>query len=146
MYSEFSEAFDLAAGRDLYSNPSDYGWEPHQVTTEDGFILTLFKIFKRDSVSQSQPVLWQFPGVTLGGDETGYFQFAENFPTHSKMHMLSIVDLGFEVWTNSFRGTRYNQQHLSITNPAEYWDFTYDELADYDMPVVVDYVYNQSGQ
>ena len=61
------------------------------------------------------------------------------------MHLLSIVDEGFEVWTNSFRGTLYNQQHLSITNPGEYWDFTYDELADYDMPLVVDYVYNQSG-
>ena len=51
MYKEFSDAFEEATQRDFYSDPLEYAWEPHEITTEDGYILTLFRIFKRNSAS-----------------------------------------------------------------------------------------------
>ena len=39
-YSEFAESIEPWA--------DEYGWEPHEVTTDDGYILTLFKMFRRD--------------------------------------------------------------------------------------------------
>ena len=57
-----------------------------------------------------------------------------------------MIDMGFDVWTCAFRGTEYNQGHVSLsTSSFEYWDFSFDEQADYDLPAAVDYVYKQGN-
>ena len=78
----------------------------------------------------------------LGVDELYYFETAAVFPDNTKLQILNVVDLGFDVWTNSFRGSRYNQRHVTLDNQsAEFWNFSLDEFAAYDLPKAVDYVY-----
>ena len=56
------------------------------------------------------------------------------------------MDLGYEWWTNSFRGTRYNSGHVTLDpDSEEYWDFTMIEMAAYDTPAALDYIYEQNG-
>ena len=65
------------------------------------------------------------------------------------MALLNAVDLGFDVWTNAYRGSKYNQKHLTLDqyeNPEQYWNYSMNEQADYDMPAAVDYVYKQNDE
>ena len=56
------------------------------------------------------------------------------------------MDLGYELWTNSFRGKRYNRGHVTLDpDSEEYWDFTIMELAAFDTPAALDYIYEQNG-
>ncbi|CAN0897088.1 Triacylglycerol lipase 2 [Linum grandiflorum] len=45
------------------------------------------------------------------------------------------------------RGTKYSRGHTSLsTDEKGYWDWSWDELVNYDLPATVDYVHNQTGQ
>ena len=72
------------------------------------------------------------------------------FPNNTgrKPHIFSMMDLGFEFWTNSFRGGRYNRGHVTLDaeeDVEEYWDFSMYELAAYDTPAALDYIYDHNG-
>ncbi|GAU24572.1 hypothetical protein TSUD_149130 [Trifolium subterraneum] len=89
-----------------------------KVTTEDGYILSLQRMPARLSGKKADkpPVLIQH-------------------------------DSGFDVWLVNGRGTKYSTMHTSLSpNDKAYWDWSWDELANYDLPASVQYVYNQTGQ
>jgi hypothetical protein len=48
---------DWALAMADYEN--EYGWEPYEVVTEDDYILTIFKVFKRGYTGQTESVLFQ---------------------------------------------------------------------------------------
>ncbi|MCH94377.1 triacylglycerol lipase 2-like [Trifolium medium] len=58
-----------------------------------------------------------------------------------------LADSGFDVWLVNGRGTKYSTMHTSLSpNDMAYWDWSWDELANYDLPASVQYVYNHNGQ
>ncbi|KAH8483886.1 hypothetical protein H0E87_028337, partial [Populus deltoides] len=58
-----------------------------------------------------------------------------------------LADQGFDVWISNTRGTRFSNRHLSLqVNQQGYWNWSWDELAKFDLPAVFDYVYNETGQ
>ena len=64
----------------------------------------------------------------------------------SKPWVLRLVDEGYDMWMQNFRGTKYSQQHVSLENTSfEYWDFSVEELGLYDTPAVIDVVYEHNG-
>ena len=69
-YANFDRAFTFATTRDMYSVPYEYAWEPHEITTEDGYIITLFRLFKRDSPRPDNIVMYNFE---VGFSETRLF-------------------------------------------------------------------------
>ena len=136
--------FTLATTKDIYADPFEYAWEPHEVTTEDGYILTLFRIFKRDSPHPDNIVVYNFD---LGFDETTLLEtYVDFLPSNQKIQLFNIIDMGFDVWTNAFRGPQYNQGHVTLsTDSFEYWNFSLDEQGLYDLPAAVDYIYKQGN-
>lgn len=52
-----------------------------------------------------------------------------------------LADFGYDIWLVNVRGTEFskNHQHLGTTSP-KYWKFSYDEIARYDLPAVIDHV------
>uniref|UniRef100_A0A2H8TPU1 Lipase 3 n=2 Tax=Melanaphis sacchari TaxID=742174 RepID=A0A2H8TPU1_9HEMI len=56
-----------------------------------------------------------------------------------------LVNNGYDVWLGNFRGNLYskNHTHLNISDP-EYWKFSIDEWAYYDVPAMMDYVCNNT--
>lgn len=49
--------------------------------------------------------------------------------------------LGYDVWLGNNRGTYSKNAHVVYNaNDPEFWDFTIDELARFDLPAMVDYV------
>ncbi|MFS7995287.1 putative triacylglycerol lipase [Helianthus anomalus] len=60
---------------------------------------------------------------------------------------LVLADNEFDVWIVSSRGTKYSRDHAYLKPEDEaYWDWTWDELAAYDLPATFQYVHGQTGQ
>lgn len=121
-----------------------YTCQEHQVTTEDGYILGLQRIpFGRSgnnsTADQKLPVLLQH-GITM--DAAAWLL---NPPDQALAFILA--DKGFDVWLANARGTESSRGHKSLrTNDPAYWDWTWDQLAAYDLPAFFNYVNNQTGQ
>jgi lysosomal acid lipase/cholesteryl ester hydrolase len=49
---------------------------------------------------------------------------------------------GFDVWLANSRGNKYSRDHTHY-NPdtdAEFWNFSFIEMAMFDLPAMVDYI------
>lgn len=118
-----------------------YTCEEHKVTTEDGYILSLQRIpaGRSGKKADKPPVLIQH----------GIFCDARIWLFNSPEESLGfiLVDSGFEVWLVNGRGTKYSTMHTSLSpDDMAYWDWSSDELAIYDLPASIQYVYNHTGK
>ncbi|TKY47925.1 Triacylglycerol lipase 2 [Spatholobus suberectus] len=116
-----------------------FGWS--QVTTEDGYILSLQRLpaGRSGKKADKPPVLLQhgllFDAIT----------WLFNTPDESLGFILA--DNGYDVWLANVRGTKYSRRHRSLNpNDMAYWDWSWDQLASYDLPTFVQYVYSHTGQ
>ncbi|CAN6194149.1 unnamed protein product [Urochloa humidicola] len=127
------------------SRVAAYGYpcEEYQVTTEDGYILSLKRIphglSNADNSTEERTPVLLFHGLLVDG-----FCWVLSTPKQSLGFILA--DGGFDVWIANCRGTKYSRKHtyLNPEDPA-FWDWTWDQLAAYDLPAVVQFVYNQTG-
>merc|ERR1712179_461790 len=118
-----------------------YPSEAHEVPTDDGYLLTLHRIphgkdahGSRKEDSGTKPVILLLPGLLL--DSTIYVM---NLPHQSLAYVLA--DNGFDVWIGNNRGNTHSKKHefLSV-NSTQFWDFSYQEMAEYDLPAMIDYI------
>ncbi|KAF5746121.1 putative Triacylglycerol lipase 2 precursor [Tripterygium wilfordii] len=118
-----------------------YDCHEHKVTTQDGYILSMQRIpaGRSGNTADKPPVLLQH-GILMDGAS-----WLVTSPNQSLAFMLA--DNGFDVWLASTRGTKYSRGHVSLTpDDQSYWDWTWDQLAAYDLPAFVGHVQNQTGQ
>lgn len=117
-----------------------YPCETHHVVTQDGYILTIFRIphGKNDYSGTRPPVLLQH------GLLDSSFTWIVNEPIESLSYILA--DAGFDVWMSNNRGNLYSLAHVTL-NPSqeEFWEFSWDEMARYDLPANVQFVLNATG-
>ncbi|XP_014621646.1 triacylglycerol lipase 2 [Glycine max] len=125
-----------------------YTCEEHQVTTEDGYILSLQRMPEgRSGEKADKPpsVIIELRQLTC----VELFQDASTWLVNSPDESLGFIlaDNGYDVWLANVRGTQYSSGHTSlIPNDTAYWDWSWDELASYDLPAFAQYVYNYTGQ
>ncbi|XP_050299980.1 lipase 3-like isoform X2 [Anthonomus grandis grandis] len=123
---------------DKYQYPLEF----HEVTTEDGYILTLHRVphgtNKTEEIQQKPAILlvhclacssmdwiWQGPNRSLG---------------------LILADKGYDVWLANTRGNAHSLNHETLTpQNASYWDFSFHEKGYYDMAANIDYILNVTG-
>ncbi|KAK3877145.1 hypothetical protein Pcinc_018128 [Petrolisthes cinctipes] len=68
-----------------------------------------------------------------------------NTPHDSLAYMLS--DNGYDVWMGNFRGNIYSRRHLNLSHTdSQFWRFSYDEMAKYDLPAMLEYVLKYTGE
>lgn len=59
----------------------------------------------------------------------------------------NLADSGFDVWLGNCRGNPYGSGHLSMSpNDREFWRFSWDDIADIDLPITIDYILKESKQ
>eukprot|EP01120_Amphizonella_sp_Union-15-10_P013201 TRINITY_DN609_c0_g1_i4.p1 TRINITY_DN609_c0_g1~~TRINITY_DN609_c0_g1_i4.p1 ORF type:complete len:389 (+),score=56.47 TRINITY_DN609_c0_g1_i4:81-1247(+) len=118
-----------------------YPCENHHAPTSDGWILSMQRIphGRTNTKATKGPVLIQH-GLT--DSSVG---FCLNSPTESLPYILA--DLGYDVWLGNNRGNGVSMTNINYTpDQAEFWDFSWDEMALYDFPSQINYVLRVTGQ
>uniref|UniRef100_A0A383W053 Lipase n=1 Tax=Tetradesmus obliquus TaxID=3088 RepID=A0A383W053_TETOB len=61
---------------------------------------------------------------------------------------LQLADAGFDVWLGNSRGNRYSRNHTQLDPDASsaFWDYSWDDLAQHDLPASIRYSMAVSGQ
>lgn len=110
-----------------------YRTETHNVVTDDGYILTMFRLLPKCS-PRGFPILMMH-GIYDTSDE-----YILTGPETGLGYVLS--NNCFDVWAANHRGNVYSRQHVRLdpNRDPEYWDYTFDEHGYYDIPALVDYV------
>ncbi|XP_036590993.1 lipase member J-like [Trichosurus vulpecula] len=120
-----------------------YPVEEYEVETEDSYILTLVRISHGrmgNDVPAQRPVVFLQHGLFATS-----VVWVSNLPNNSLGFILA--DAGFDVWMGNSRGCTYSLKHAFLsTNSTEYWAFSFDELARYDLPASIDYIVKKTGQ
>jgi len=120
-----------------------YPAKAYEVTTEDGYILTLHRI--EHGKANAGDDFWR-PIVFLQHDFLGS---SADFVIqhHSKSLGFILADNGYDVWMGNFRGNTYSRKHESLSpNKRAYWNFAIDELARYDMPAMIDFILEETTE
>uniref|UniRef100_A0A663LWV2 Lipase n=1 Tax=Athene cunicularia TaxID=194338 RepID=A0A663LWV2_ATHCN len=119
-----------------------YPSEEYQVTTEDGYILGVFRI----PAGRNNQNTGQKPAVFLQhaflGDATHWIS---NLPNNSLGFLLA--DAGYDVWMGNSRGNTWSLKHKTL-NPSQkaFWKFSFDEMGKYDIPAELYFIMNKTGQ
>ncbi|XP_035711822.1 gastric triacylglycerol lipase-like [Folsomia candida] len=126
-----------------------YGYpvESHKVVTSDGYVLTMHRIphgkneyFHENEIHhQHRPVV-----ILQHGLFASSFEWMMNKP--DKLLALKLADSGWDVWLGNARGNAYSREHLTLSpSQKEFWEFSFHEMGDKDIPAVIDYILNTTG-
>lgn len=109
--------------------------EEHDVVTQDGYILSLFRI----PGDRTRPVLLMH----------GILDSADTFMIRGNTSMVAVLaNTGYDVWVGNERGNRYSRRHVTLdpNNDKQFWDFSFHEMGMYDLPAFIDYILYRTGQ
>ncbi|NWX92945.1 LIPM Lipase, partial [Nothoprocta pentlandii] len=120
-----------------------YPSEEHEVLTDDGYFLSMNRIpYGREDAGNrglKLPVLLQH-GLFLDGTS-----WISNFPSTSLAFILA--DAGYDVWLGNSRGNSWSRRHMNLsTDQEEFWDFSFHEMAIYDLPAMINFILQKTGQ
>jgi lysosomal acid lipase/cholesteryl ester hydrolase len=120
-----------------------YVAEEHKVTTRDGYILSMQRIpyGRSGKPNGTQPVIFLQHGLLCSSTN-----WISNGPKDSLAFMLA--DAGFDVWLGNIRGNTFSRSHVRY-NPdkdKEFWEFSFDEHSQIDLPAMVDHALSVSQQ
>ena len=118
---------------------ADYDWEGLKVETEDGYILTLFHVWKEGEMDPEKgPILFQHGN---GGHAAGMIE-SQNVPGPQ----FTFVDLGHHVYFGNNRGVEYSREHVDPDIDEEtYWNFSWHEMM-YDVYANVETMFEYTGK
>lgn len=122
------------------SHKYGYTSEEHTVITEDGYILSLFRIQGRNCIQRRYPPVILSHGLLQSSDT-----WLDAGPQAGLAYLLS--DACYDLWVGNQRGNYYARRHITL-NPdkdEKFWEFSIDEIGYYDIPATIKYVLKKTG-
>lgn len=118
-----------------------YPVEEHTVKTEDGYYLTLFRIPPKQQTPEEKPrkVVFLMHGLLGSADD-----WLLMGPGKSLAYQLA--DAGYDVYLGNARGNKYTRHASMHRAQPNFWQYSNDEIALYDLPAMIDYVLKVSRQ
>ncbi|XP_014365457.2 lipase 1 [Papilio machaon] len=114
-----------------------YVSEQHTVITEDGYILTMFRITKGRHCRRliRKPPVLLMHGLLMSSDS-----FLDSGPNAGLAYLIS--DLCYDLWLPNIRGNYYSRRHINLDPDVDkdFWDFSNLEFGYYDIPASIDYI------
>ncbi|KAJ0171248.1 hypothetical protein K1T71_012798 [Dendrolimus kikuchii] len=139
-----STAFKYLHGFNFTRAVTEYGYnsEQHTVITEDGYILTVFRLLppKKCLGKTRKPPVLLMHGLLLSADS-----WIVAGPNIGLGYL--ITDLCFDLWIGNSRGNTYSRKHITL-NPdknLEFWNYSYTEFGRYDLSAMIDYILEATG-
>uniref|UniRef100_A0A8B9EVJ5 Lipase n=1 Tax=Amazona collaria TaxID=241587 RepID=A0A8B9EVJ5_9PSIT len=119
-----------------------YPSEEYEVTTEDGYILSVFRIpaGRNSQTTGKKPAILLHHG-TLGDS----IHWISNLSNSSLGFILA--DAGYDVWLGNSRGNTWSLKHKTLKPcQKEFWQFSFDEIGKYDVRGELYFIMNKTGQ
>uniref|UniRef100_M4C2U8 Partial AB-hydrolase lipase domain-containing protein n=1 Tax=Hyaloperonospora arabidopsidis (strain Emoy2) TaxID=559515 RepID=M4C2U8_HYAAE len=128
-----------------------YVVETHNVTTIDGYILSMHRLPKsykesqadtnnNDKAGRNKPVVFVQHGMVASS-----FAWVCDSRNHSLAYVLA--DAGYDVWLGNNRGNTYSSSHVKYTTKdTAFWDFSWEDMGKFDMPAMLNYALETSGR
>uniref|UniRef100_A0A182R885 Lipase n=1 Tax=Anopheles funestus TaxID=62324 RepID=A0A182R885_ANOFN len=121
-----------------------YFLEQHEVTTADGYILTMFRIpgSPANPVVKGKNVAFLMHGLLSSSAD-----LVVAGPGKAIAYML--VDAGYDVWLGNARGNTNSRRHIFHDPDArktKFWDFSWHEIGYFDLPAMIDYTLAYTGR
>eukprot|EP00128_Syssomonas_multiformis_P010334 Colp12_sorted_trinity150504_noHs@1353 len=120
IYSALTSPFSRFAVNSLSEIITSHGYpiESHQVTTKDGYQLTVIRIphgRNNDDPTESRPVVLLWHGLL-----DSCYTWISRGPKKSLAFMLA--DAGYDVWLANNRGTTYGTRHIYLDPSSDdFW-------------------------
>ncbi|KAK3336170.1 Alpha/Beta hydrolase protein [Cercophora scortea] len=128
-----------------------YTAEEHLVQTKDGYLLLLHRLawrkgeedvrVNRGPNSVKKRVVYLHHGLLMNSEVWVCLTDAQ------RALPFILVDRGFDVWLGNNRGNKYSKKSVNCSPTSlEFWNFSIDEFAFYDIPDSIAYVLDTTGQ
>ncbi|XP_069359749.1 lipase 1-like [Maniola hyperantus] len=130
------EVFSASEPLNFLGLAEKYGYqsEEYEVTTEDGYILGLFRIPGKRGL----PILLMH----------GFLESSDTWLVRGYTSLgVTLARQDYDVWFGNVRGNKYSRKHVKL-NPdkdASFWDFSFQEHGFYDLPAIIDAILAQTG-
>ncbi|KAJ8672647.1 hypothetical protein QAD02_003906 [Eretmocerus hayati] len=130
-------------GHDFVEKVRSYGYiaEKHFVES-DGYNLTLHRISGNVGYIPA-------PGKKVVYIQHGLFMSSVNFVMRGPDRDLAFIlsDAGYDVWLGNARGNTNSRSHKTLKpDDAQFWDFSYHEIALGDVKTFIDYTLNVTNK
>ena len=131
-------SIDLSTYYKEFIQENGYNLEVHDVTTDDGYILSLWHLPPKSSI---QKVVYFQHG--LADTSWCFFQLG------SKSLPFLLLKEGYDVWLGNDRGNVFSTKH-EIKDPNDpnsgFYDFSMDDNVKYDLPATIKYIKSKTGR
>jgi pimeloyl-ACP methyl ester carboxylesterase len=134
---------------EAYKTPAEivmtqgYQFETHKFQTADDYILTAWRIPGKSG--ETPEAGWNKPCVML---QHGLIDNSRSWLINKPESNLAfrLVEHGYDVWITNSRGNIESFEHMdpkthsAFVSGSEFWRFSFDQMAEYDVPANLDYI------